>query len=231
MIIDVTSTKTFTINLGRQGENDITEVVFDYSGLADEYGEGTLSCIVQRKKTDDPYPAILTSENHMATWSVSSSDTAYAGTGKIQVSYAVNEQIKKSVIYKIKVEPSIIPISEEPPDPIQNYLDQMVEIDTRVHNDAERISGFADEIEEIAEAVDEITQTVSTAISDINQTATTATANINQAASTATSDIQSASASAVQTINAKEQQVLQDLASLITFSDSGDGNITITIGG
>lgn len=199
MIIDVTSTKTFTINLGRQGENDITEIVFDYSGLVEEYGEGTLSCIVQRKKTDDPYPTILTVEDHMATWSVSSTDTAYAGTGKIQLSYMVDEQIKKSIIYKTKVEPSILPTSEEPPDPIKNYLDQMVEIGTQVHADAESVSGLASEITETAE----------TAETTITETAT----------------------SAVNTINAKEEQVLQDLSSLITFSDDGDGNISITIGG
>ena len=199
MIIDVTSTKTFTINLGRQGENDITEIVFDYSGLVEEYGEGTLSCIVQRKKTDDPYPTILTVDNHMATWSVSSTDTAYAGTGKIQLSYMVDEQIKKSIIYKTKVEPSILPTSEEPPEPIKNYLDQMVEIGTQVHTDAESVSGLVDEISETAE----------TAETNITQTATTA----------------------VSTINAKEEQVLQDLSALITFSDDGDGNISITIGG
>lgn len=199
MIIDVTSTKTFTINLGRQGENDITEIIFDYSGLVEEYGEGTLSCIVQRKKTDDPYPTILTADNHMATWSVSSTDTAYAGTGKIQLSYMVAEQIKKSIIYKTKVEPSILPTSEEPPEPIKNYLDQMVEIGTQVHADAELVSGLVDEISETAE----------TAETNITQTATTA----------------------VSTINAKEEQVLQDLSSLITFSDDGDGNISITIGG
>ena len=199
MIIDVTSTKTFTINLGRQGENDITEIVFDYSGLVEEYGEGTLSCIVQRKKTDDPYPTILTVDNHMATWSVSSTDTAYAGTGKIQLSYMVDQQIKKSIIYKTKVEPSIIPTSEEPPEPIKNYLDQMVEIGTQVHADAESVSGLVDEISETAE----------TAETNITQTATTA----------------------VSTINAKEEQVLQDLSALITFSDDGDGNISITIGG
>ena len=206
MIIDVTSTKTFTINLGRQGENDITEIVFDYSGLVEEYGEGTLSCIVQRKKTDDPYPTILTAENHMATWMVSSVDTAYAGTGKIQLSYMVDEQIKKSIIYKIKVEPSILPTSEDPPEPIKNYLDQMVEIGTQVHSDAERISGLADEVIETAE----------TAESNINQTASSAVASAT---------------SALNTITAKEEQVLRDLSSLITFSDDGDGNITIAIGG
>ena len=206
MIIDVTSTKSFTINIGRQGENDITEIMFDYSGLVEEYGEGTLSCIVQRKKTDDPYPTILTAENHIATWNVSSVDTAYAGTGKIQLSYVVDEQIKKSIIYKIKVEPSILPTSEDPPEPIKNYLDQIVEIGTQVHSDAERISGLADEVIETAE----------TAESNINQTASSAVASAT---------------SALNTITAKEEQVLRDLSSLITFSDDGDGNITITIGG
>ena len=188
MIIDVTSTKSFTINLGRQGENDITEIIFDYSGLAEEYGEGILSCIVQRRKGDDPYPALMTAVDHMATWNVSSADTAYAGTGKIQLSYVVDEQVKKSIIYKIKVEPSILPTSEEPPEPIQNYLDQMVEIGTQVHEDAETVSGLADDITETAET-------------------------------------------AISTIETKEEQVLQDLTSLITFSDDGDGNITISIGG
>lgn len=221
MIIDVTSTKSLTINLGRQGENDITEIIFDYSGLAEEYGEGVLSCIVQRKKTDDPYPALMTAENHMATWNVSSADTAYAGTGKIQLSYVVDEQIKKSIIYKIKIEPSILPRSEEPPEPIQNYLDQMVEIGTQVHTDAETVSGLVAEIEQTAE----------TAETNIEQTASTAATSITQTASSAVSSIESTATSAVNTINAKEEQVLQDLTSLITFSDDGDGNITISIGG
>ena len=188
MVINVASNSGITINLGRQGENDVKHIRFDFSGLAEKFGEGVLSCIVQRKDGDDPYPAVLTYEGHTATWSVSSTDTAYAGTGKIQLSYMVNEQIKKSVIYKTKVEPSILPTSEEPPEPIKNYLDQMVEIGTQVHADAESVSGLA---------------------SEITETAT----------------------SAVNTINAKEEQVLQDLSALITFSDDGDGNISITIGG
>lgn len=199
MVINVASNSGITINLGRQGENDVKHIQFDYSGLAEKFGEGVLSCIVQRKDGDDPYPAVLTYDNHMATWSVSSTDTAYAGTGKIQLSYMVDEQIKKSIIYKIKVEPSILPTSEEPPEPIQNYLDQMVEIGTQVHADAESVSGLASEITETAE----------TAETNITETAT----------------------SAVNTINAKEEQVLQDLSSLITFSDDGDGNISIAIGG
>ena len=94
MVINVASNSGITINLGRQGENDVKHIQFDYSGLAEKFGEGVLSCIVQRKDGGDPYPAVLTYEAHTATWSVSSTDTAYAGTGKIQLSYVVDEQIK-----------------------------------------------------------------------------------------------------------------------------------------
>ena len=151
MIIDVTSTKSFTINIGRQGENDITKILFDCSGLVDEFGEGTLSCILQRKKTDEPYPVPLTYEEHIATWSVSDVDTFYAGTGKIQLSYAIGEQIKKSIIYKVKVEPSVISTSGDVPSPVKSYLDQMVEIGTQVHEDALSAKASAQEAESYAE--------------------------------------------------------------------------------
>lgn len=114
MIIDVTSTKTFTIGLGRQGENKITRIVFDFSGFVQEYGEGNLSCVVQRRKGDVPYLATMTTDGHMATWLVTNTDTAYAGTGKVQLSFIAGDQIKKSVIYKTKVEQSIVMDGDDP---------------------------------------------------------------------------------------------------------------------
>lgn len=163
-------------------------IEFDFSAFVEEFGEGQITLVVQRKKDDDPYPVVLDVDGAKATWNITNVDTAYKGTGKIQLSYVVGEQIKKSLIYKIKVDASVVPASEEPPEPIQNYLDQMIEIGEQVHEDA---------------------QSVDAKIEEIDQAVIDAEAEIEQ----------------------KKEEVLEDISELITFSDTGNGNISIEIGG
>ena len=150
IIIDVSSNRNYTVSLGKQGENEVRTIAFDYSKLAEKYGEGTLACIVSRPK-DVPYPAVLTVEGHTAVWSVNNADTAYSGYGRIQLSYSVGEQVKKSVIYKTYVDPSIVPEGGTPPEPIPSYIDQLVEIGNQVHEDAESARESAQEAESYAE--------------------------------------------------------------------------------
>lgn len=146
MEIDVRSGTSGTINIGRQGENAVKTITFDYSVFVEEFGDGVLTLVVQRRKDDEPYPVLLETEDNKATWTVTSTDTAYKGTGKIQLSYVVDEQIKKSVIYKIKIEPSVIAETEEPPEPIKTYLDQMIEIGSQVQSDAEDVREIASDL-------------------------------------------------------------------------------------
>lgn len=93
--------------LGRQLENDVTEVVFDFSAWNTTYGAGTLSLSVQRKGDEMPYPVTMTVSGTDVTWEVTDTDTARKGTGKAQLTYTVGDAVKKSVIYKFTVYESL----------------------------------------------------------------------------------------------------------------------------
>ena len=99
--------KKLNLPLGRQGENEVTAVVFDFSAWATEFGSGTLSLSVQRHGDELPYAVTMTTSGTDATWTISDLDTAYKGTGEAQVKYTVGTKVKKSAVYKFTVNKSL----------------------------------------------------------------------------------------------------------------------------
>lgn len=110
--------------LGRQLENEVTEVVFDFSAWNTTYGAGTLSLSVQRKGDEMPYPVTMTVSGTDATWEVSDTDTARKGVGKAQLTYTVGDVKKKSVIYRFTVYESL-GTNGEYPAPGETWVDEM----------------------------------------------------------------------------------------------------------
>lgn len=110
--------------LGRQLENDVTEVVFDFSAWNTTYGAGTLSLSVQRKGDEMPYPVTMTVSGTNAIWEVTDTDTARKGVGKAQLTYTVGDAVKKSVIYKFTVYESL-GANGEYPAPGETWVDDM----------------------------------------------------------------------------------------------------------
>lgn len=110
--------------LGRQLENDVTEVVFDFSAWNTTYGAGTLSLSVQRKGDEMPYPVTMTVSGTDATWEVTDTDTARKGVGKAQLTYTVGDAVKKSVIYKFTVYESL-GVDGEYPAPGSDWMEEM----------------------------------------------------------------------------------------------------------
>ena len=126
-VINLSTTLSVILQLGRVGENNANEITFDFSDWQSEFGEGTVSLVCKRPTDAEGYPVSLTVDGTEATWLVSSTDVAYEGLGQAQISYTVNGVIKKSVIYMTRTCPSIEPVSSTPPDPYASWLDQMIE--------------------------------------------------------------------------------------------------------
>lgn len=208
MIIDVGSDKSVTINLGRQGENAVTEVTFDFSAFYDEFGQGSIALVMQRTKVDEPYPIIMDVDGTYATWTVSSTDTAYKGTGKVQLFYIVNKQIKKSVIFKTRVEPSI-ETEDLPDDPYMSYLEQMVVLGTEVRNNA-------DHVDEVAATIDTTATEISSIDSSFRAFAAQAQTDLSSAKTEALGAIDTAKSSAVSDVGAAKTTALSDIATAKT---------------
>ena len=126
-VINLSTTLSVILQLGRVGENNANSITFDFSDWQSEFGEGTVSLVCKRPTDAEGYPVSLTVSGTEATWLVSSTDVAYEGLGQAQISYTVNGVIKKSVIYMTRTCPSIEPVSSTPPDPYASWLDQMIE--------------------------------------------------------------------------------------------------------
>lgn len=115
------------INLGRQGENAVTEIVFPQPAeLMEEHW------ILNHRRASDreAYPVALEKRDDCLVWSVNSGDTAVAGSGSAEL-VCTNDsgQVLKSRIYRTNVIKSL-DVGEEVPDVVRPwYLDIMASID------------------------------------------------------------------------------------------------------
>lgn len=110
-----------TINLGRQGENRATMVLFDLSPFIRDFGSGVAQLSVQLPDDAATYPAVIQQDGDTASWIVGSEWLVTAGAGKCQLLWFVNDQLAKSETYYTRVTASIGE-GTEAPDPYENWL-------------------------------------------------------------------------------------------------------------
>ena len=114
------------LNLGRQGENNATKVLFDLSCFIEEFGPGTAQLAVLVPGDPAAYVAVIEQDGTVARWTVGAEWLARAGSGKCQISWYVDERIVKSETYNTTVQASIGE-GVETPEPYEGYLQQMQE--------------------------------------------------------------------------------------------------------
>lgn len=122
--VDLSTGEALNLPIGRQGENNVTQVIFDFSALKTEFGSGTLSLSVKRPKEYVPYAQTMTVSGTNATWLVNETDTGNFGCGEIQLTYTVSGKVAKTVIYKYTVLRSI-GADGEYPIPGQTWQEEM----------------------------------------------------------------------------------------------------------
>ena len=113
--------KNVKINLGFQGENEHTTVVFDCKKAFDQYPDAVCSLSVISPH-GEKYPAITTREGNYVLWVVTDSDLAYHGDGMLQLSFMQGSVVKKTYRAKTYIDESII-AGDNPPSGVENWLD------------------------------------------------------------------------------------------------------------
>lgn len=134
------------IYLGRQGENEVTTVLFDVSGWAEEYGAGSFRLLYKRSGDAGAYPVEVTVSGSEVQWLVSSADVGSAGQGCAQLVYTVNEAIARSEIF-MTITGRSLDGSEDPPDPWESWVDQILEAAGEAANDAATAKRDAEDAE------------------------------------------------------------------------------------
>ena len=96
----ISANDTTTLNLGISGTSNLLTVIFDLSDWIDEYGEGTPMLLHRRSMDKKSYPVATQFEEGILTWVVTSIDTAWAGYGKAEVDYVVEDSDGNNVVVK-----------------------------------------------------------------------------------------------------------------------------------
>lgn len=112
--------------LGKQGENMVRQIQFDLSRWISNFGPGTVQLLHQRSGDEAPYPVAVEQEGNLAVWTVTSADTAAAGTGRAELQYYVGDALAKSETWMTKVLPALGHASETPPEAQQGWVDQVL---------------------------------------------------------------------------------------------------------
>ena len=111
------------IVIGMQMENNHRQFVFDCSVFGEEVTSITL--VHQRSKDEGPYPA-ATSMSDTLVWTITDTDTAYAGYGKAELRVSFANGLAKSMTYQTVVQRSITGDTVIP-EPMQSWYDALIE--------------------------------------------------------------------------------------------------------
>lgn len=132
------------IPIGRRGENDATQVVFDISQLIATYGEGVAQLAAKRPSDSVPYPVSVTQDGNTVTWLVTNADTQAAGNGECELFWYVGDVLAKSVVWTTLVTGDIGDVGETPPDPYITWFEMLMQLAADVKDDADSAQENAD---------------------------------------------------------------------------------------
>jgi len=128
------------IPIGKQGENEALAIVFDVSRYLALWPNATVSLAVVPPQ-GDPYPATVSTVDGKPAWIVTSSDTYYPGMGKVELRVLDDGMVKKSATFQTNILESFT-AEGDPPDPLEDWLDDAAEALGDVETATALISGM-----------------------------------------------------------------------------------------
>ena len=101
---EIYASQSRVIDLGRLGENQHRQIVFDVSDYTEQYPDAAFTLINQRPDDASAYPvASVMRVNDKLFWTVTSTDLTRAGNGRCELLVLQGDVVAKSVIYLTRV--------------------------------------------------------------------------------------------------------------------------------
>lgn len=114
--------KTRIIPLGRQGENNVRQIIFKASYLKSKVADGGEFVLLHQRNGDaQPYPVSIAEESGYIIWTVTNADNANSGLGECELQYIVDDAVVKTKIWKTRVAESLEE-SGDVPDPESGWV-------------------------------------------------------------------------------------------------------------
>ena len=105
----ITVTGNETIQIGRRGENQATQIIWTniLENWRTMYGDGLVQLAVRRPNDTDPYPAACEVIGNDIMWTIQAADTAQNGAGECELSYIVDAVLVKSQTWSTMIARSL----------------------------------------------------------------------------------------------------------------------------
>lgn len=118
------------LDIGYQGENERTHVLFNLKHLIEEFGPGSVTLLVARPDETEASPVICQEmapyDAGIYVWEITESDLAIRGTGEAQLAFTPDGTvIAKTFIWETKIDRSLSE-SENPPAPWAGWVAQVI---------------------------------------------------------------------------------------------------------
>lgn len=146
---------TASILLGRVGENNTTQVIWEniVSEYRENFGDGSFTLAVKRCGDQSPYFVDITADESNISWLVSGGDVAKAGMGSCELTYTVDGAIAKTQTWSTVVYNSLSADEPtDPPAPVENWVQKVIDASNRAKQSEQSASESAAQAAQDAEA-------------------------------------------------------------------------------
>lgn len=111
--------------IGRVGENDSREIVFDCADALTQFPGASIVCVIKRACDTKPYSAALTDEGYNRILLLSAAENAVAGQIMIELRAVSNDTILKSAMFSGRISESLQGEGDRPGKPVRDVLDRV----------------------------------------------------------------------------------------------------------
>ena len=161
-----------TIQLGYEGEDNVTKIIFRYDTDWLENGEGVFNIRVRRHGEHTAYNAALVAddaENNCLLMTVTNVELSVKGSGEMQVVYSGADFVKKSPIYSYNVSRAVDEVTDPP---AQDVYTQIIESLSDLQTDYQGLANIMSRIDSDMGSLNNLTTEAKTdlvsAINEVN---------------------------------------------------------------
>lgn len=137
--------------IGRVGENDSREIVFDCADALTQFPGASIVCVIKRACDTKPYSAPLTDEGYNRILPMSAVENAVAGQIMIELRAVSNDTILKSAMFSGRISESLQGEGDRPGNPVRDVLDR---VDSALQSAAETQEKLLSALDGVDTAVD-----------------------------------------------------------------------------
>lgn len=139
--------------LGRIGENETRQIVFDCADILTEYPGAEIICVMQRHCDRTAYLADAVLAGNVLTVTLTDTDVSASGNLRIELRALVDGKIRKSAVYTGKVVSALRGEQDRPGNPTADVLNRIDMTISRAEESIAKANAAAQSAREVADTV------------------------------------------------------------------------------